>query len=49
MVHMGYSSSSVIAQVYDFTFLYNKKNDSVQWHTGEDMIAFVSESTRLVW
>jgi len=36
---MGYSSPSVIALDYDFTFLYKK---------GGDMIAFVSESTRLV-
>jgi len=47
MLHMGYSSPSVIALVYDFTFLY-KKFDSIQWHTGGDMIAFVSEITRLV-
>ena len=46
MLHMGYSSPSVIALDYDFTFLY-KKVDSIQWHTGGDMIAFVSESTRL--
>jgi len=37
----------VIALVYDFTFLY-KKCGSIQWHTGEDMIAYVSESTHLV-
>ena len=47
MLHMGYSSPSVIALDYDFPFLY-KKIDSIQWHTGGDMIAFISESTRLV-
>ena len=46
MLHMGYSSPSVIALVYEFTFLYIFY--SIQWHTGGDMIAFVSESTRLV-
>ena len=44
---MGYSSASVIALVYEFTLLY-KKIDSIQWHTGGDMTAFVSESTHLV-
>jgi len=48
MLHMGYLSPSVIALVYDFSSLY-KKIDSIQWHTGEDMIVFVSESTRLVY
>jgi len=47
MLHMGYSSASVIALVYEFTLLY-KKIDSIQWHTGGDMTAFVSESTHLV-
>ena len=47
MLHMGYSSPTVIALVYEFTLLY-KKIDSIQWHTGGDMIVFVSESTRLV-
>ena len=47
MLHMGYSSASVIALVYEFT-LYKKKFDSIQWHTGGDMTAFVSESTHLV-
>jgi len=47
MLHIGYSSPSVIALVYEFTLLY-KKIDSIQWHTGGDMIALVSESTRLV-
>ena len=44
MLHMGYSSPSVIALVYD-----TKKNDSIQLHTGGDIIAFVFESTRLVF
>jgi len=48
MFDMGYSSPSVIALVYEFTFLY-KKFDSIQWHMGGDMIAFVFESTRLVF
>ena len=48
MLHMGYSSPSVKALVYDFTPPSTKKIDSIQWHTGEDIIAFVSESTRLV-
>ena len=47
MLYMGYSSPSVIALDYDFTFLYNFF-DSIQCHTGGDMIAFVSESIRLV-
>jgi len=34
MLHIGYSSPSVIALDYDFTFLY-KKIDSIQWHMGE--------------
>ena len=48
MLHMGYSSASMIARVYEFTLLY-KKIDSIQWHTGGDMTAFVSESTHLVY
>ena len=48
LLHMGYSSPSVKALVYEFTLLYKKKFASIQWHTGGDMIAFVSESTRLV-
>jgi len=47
MLHMGYSSPSVIALDYDFTFLYKKKL-SPSSDIGGDMIAFVSESTRLV-
>jgi len=39
----------VIALVYDFTSLSSTRTiDSIQWHTGGDMIAFVSESTHLV-
>jgi len=48
MLHMGYSSPSVIALVYDFTFLYKKNNWFHPVTYGGDMIAFVSESTRLV-
>jgi len=47
MLHIGYSSPSVIALIYDFTFLY-KKNGFHPVTFGGDMIAFVSESTRLV-
>jgi len=46
-LHMGYSSPSVIVLVHHFTFLH-KKFHSIQWCTGGDMIAFVSESTHLV-
>jgi len=48
MLHMEYSSPSVITLVYGFTSLY-KKIDFIQWHTAEDMIAFVFKSTLLVF
>jgi len=48
MLHMGYSSPSVKVLVYDFTSFYKFFFDSIQWHMGVDMIAFISESTRLV-
>jgi len=48
MLHMGYSSPSVIALVYILPSS-TKIFDSIQWHTGGDMIAFISECTRLVF
>jgi len=47
MLHMGYSSPSVIALVHDFTFLHKKMSFHPVTYGG-DMIAFVFESTRLV-
>jgi len=47
MLHMEYSSPSLIALDYDFPFLYKKKKIPSS-DIGGDMIAFVSESTLLV-
>jgi len=41
MLHMGYSSPSLIALDYDFTFLYKKMIPFSD--IGGDMIAFISE------